>query len=144
MMGKRVSSAGDECTKHYQFRSYLRPNLLAKTSIQYPKIARKASLGACASRWRASSRIQSTPNSIALCILKQCFRGIFDGEKHINTATKLLLNSYSADLNRPKALVLQMRHVLAATPSSFIAAAPSERHLMEVAYDLCSRITKFK
>ena len=69
-----------EDRNHYQLRSCLRPSILVRTPIRYPKTVQTTSLELCALRRRAKSRIRNTSNSIAAYAREQGVVVIFDGE----------------------------------------------------------------
>ena len=66
---------------HSQFSSCLRPYLLVKTPIRYPKTVQKASLKTWAADRCTLNRIRFTPNSIAACAGKQGAGGRLDFEQ---------------------------------------------------------------
>jgi pimeloyl-ACP methyl ester carboxylesterase len=72
---------GTQRLKYYQFSSCLRPCLLVKTPIRYPKTTKKASPDVPASCKRRRNGNRDTPNSIAACARKQGVRGRFVSEK---------------------------------------------------------------
>ena len=66
---------------YYPFNSCLRPYLLVRTSIRYPKTAQKALPDATASCRRTSSQKINTINSVAACARKQGVLGRFNRVK---------------------------------------------------------------